>query len=59
MTMEMKMTCNYAQKLEQYTSVGRQLRLYDSDLPDLVYCDRLFYMKKTISKNSSNKGGIQ
>ena len=28
--------------------VEKSLRLYASDLPDLVYCERLFYMKKTM-----------
>ena len=27
---------------------AKPLRLYASDLPDLVYCERLFYMKKTM-----------
>ena len=29
-------------------TVSKHFKLYASDLPDLVYCDRLFYMKKTM-----------
>jgi len=39
----------YVQDLIQLTPGRSRLRLYASDLPDYVYCPRLFYMKKTMN----------
>ena len=38
----------YEQGLTQVNSTGFPLRLYASDLPDFVYCQRLFFIKKTM-----------
>jgi len=40
-----------SEKSQRYgisTSLEKPFRLYASDLPDLVYCERLFYMKKVM-----------
>jgi len=38
----------YQHGLTNTSSTGFPLRLYASDLPDFVYCKRLFFMKKTM-----------
>jgi len=39
---------NYGQDLTNVNSTGTPLRLYASDLPNLEYCKRLFFIKKAM-----------